>query len=128
MKLRKLTLKDKESYLNYIEEWKNEPMTPHSAGFHTNTFEEYLVQLKEHEAGSEERVPAETYFLFDEEEKIVGAINCRYGLNDFLREVGGHIGYGVSPHYRRQGRAKQMLQEVLKIYREKGFKKSAINC
>lgn len=44
-----------------------------------------------------------------EPERILGSISLRHRLNDFLLQVGGHIGYGVRPSARRQGVATAAL-------------------
>lgn len=119
--LRKVELKDETAYKCYIQSWGNEPMIPTSSRFRQSTFEKYLKELKSNEQGREEWVPAETYFLFLENGEIAGAVNCRYALNDFLKKIGGHIGYGISPEYRRLGLAKRMLEETLKLYKQKQF-------
>ena len=62
----------------------------------------------------EGRVPAYTYFYVrSEDDKIVGMINIRLALNDFLRNEGGHIGYCIRPLEREKGYGKRMLEEVL---------------
>ncbi len=62
------------------------------------------------------KVPAITYFYVREDDgKIVGMINIRLALNDFLRSEGGHIGYCVRPTERRKHYATEMLKEALKI-------------
>ena len=46
----------------------------------------------------ESKIPAITYFYVREaDDRIVGMINIRLALNDFLRKEGGHIGYSVRP-------------------------------
>lgn len=58
-------------------------------------------------------VPATTY-LYILDDQVIGIINIRHCLNDFLKRCGGHIGYSVHPNYRRQGYATKMLKEALK--------------
>ena len=57
----------------------------------------------------------EDLFLYvrEADQKVVGMIQIRRGLNDFLENYGGHIGYCVRPSERRKGYAKAMLQETL---------------
>ncbi len=43
----------------------------------------------------------------------LGSIQLRHRLNDFLADVGGHIGYGIRPSERRQGIAAMALRHVL---------------
>ena len=47
------------------------------------------------------------------DDKIVGTINIRHTLNDYLREYAGHIGYNVRPSEQRKGYAKKMLRFAL---------------
>lgn len=114
--------KDEDAYLSYLSSWGTEPVIPTSSRLKDNDFSKYLNKLRSAEIGEKNWVPSETYFLFLENGDIAGAINCRYELNDFLKEVGGHIGYGISPRHRGKGYAKKMLQEALTIYRGKGIK------
>ncbi len=62
------------------------------------------------------------------DKKIVGAIQIRHYLNDFLAKYGGHIGYSVAPSERRKGYATKMLREVLPVCRELGLDKIMITC
>ena len=60
--------------------------------------------------------------------RIVGMIDLRHRLNDFLAEFGGHIGYSVRPDERRKGYAKRMLELVLQEARARGLKRVLITC
>ncbi|MCL2670436.1 MAG: GNAT family N-acetyltransferase [Clostridiales bacterium] len=60
------------------------------------------------------RIPSTTYFACRKSDNaIVGIIDIRHRLNDFLYNWGGHIGYGVRPTERRKGYATQMLALAL---------------
>ena len=75
------------------------------------------------------RVPAYTYFYVrEDDEKIIGMINTRLALNDFLREEGGHIGYSIRPTERRKGYATQMLKETLAFCRPIGLSQVIVSC
>ena len=45
--------------------------------------------------------------------RVVGMIDCRTVLTDFLRQYGGHIGYCIRPTERRKGYAKEQLRQAL---------------
>lgn len=75
------------------------------------------------------RVPAYTYFYVREDDgKIVGMINIRLALNDFLRKEGGHIGYSIRPTERRKGYATRMLKAALAFCRPIGLSEVIITC
>ena len=60
--------------------------------------------------------------------RIVGMIDLRHRLNDFLAEYGGHIGYSVRPDERHKGYAKAMLRMVLKEAKARGLQRVLITC
>ena len=72
-------------------------------------------------------VPA-TQFVCLRGEKIVGMIQVRRELNDYLRDYAGHIGYSVRPDERQKGIATWMLQTVLPYCREIGLPRVMIAC
>ena len=59
-------------------------------------------------------VLTDTFFAVDDTEKIVGIIDLRHTLNDFLKDC-GHCGYSVRPSERKKGYATEMLRQ-LKIF------------
>ncbi len=78
---------------------------------------------------SEQRVPAETYLLVREEDnKVVGMINIRLVLNERLRRIGGHIGYGIRPSERQKGYNKINLYLALRRCQELGISEVLLDC
>ena len=67
-------------------------------------------------------VVTDTYFAFDENDSIVGIIDLRHELNDFLIDF-GNSGYSVRPSERRKGYATEMLRLILDRARETGMDK-----
>lgn len=61
-------------------------------------------------------------------ETYLGRIAVRHTLNDFLADVGGHIGYDVRPGARRQGHATAMLRAVLPLAHDLGIDPALITC
>lgn len=75
------------------------------------------------------RVPAHTYFAVREKDsKIIGMINIRHKLNEFLVEIGGHIGYCVRPSERHKGYANQILHLGIRKCKEIGLNKILLTC
>ena len=67
-------------------------------------------------------VVTDTYFAFDDNDRIVGIIDFRHELNDFLKDF-GNSGYSVRPSERRKGYATQMLGLIVKEAKKIGMDK-----
>ena len=72
-------------------------------------------------------VTAHTFFALDNDE-IVGIINARHELNDYLLNFGGHIGYSVRKSERRKGYGKKMLNYASQFLFSLGLEKILITC
>lgn len=72
------------------------------------------------ETVNQEWVVTDTFFALDENEEIVGIIDLRHTLNDFLKDF-GNSGYSVRPSKRQKGYATEMLRQILKIAAESGM-------
>lgn len=131
MKLVKLEEKYKEQLFDMMDEWcatgeKIIPYAIRATDYHD--FEKYMnsVEVKEPSAN---RVPDSTYFFLDEERNIfVGAINIRHYLNEALLLNGGHIGDGVRPSERRKGYATAMIGLALEECKKLGIDKVLMVC
>ncbi len=74
-------------------------------------------------------VEGSQYLLVDDErQKILGMVNLRHELNDFLFRVGGHIGYSIRPDERRKGYAKLQLRLALEKMAELGVRDVLVSC
>lgn len=125
----------REAYMDFYEDWMTEgadAVVPWVAAHNPQDFEAYLAFLSS--ADSEEKlkddafVPHSTYWLIDEDEEVVGAVNIRHRLNEKLLNSGGHIGYGIRPSRRGRGYASVQLAEALKITKAMGIDRVLIVC
>lgn len=74
-------------------------------------------------------VPATQFICVREQDgRMVGAIQVRHQLNDYLRQFAGHIGYSVRPSERRKGYAAWMLQTVLPYCKSLGIDDVMVAC
>ena len=66
-------------------------------------------------------VVTDTFFAVDDNGRIVGIIDLRHTLNDFLKDL-GNCGYSVRPSERRKGIATEMLRQLLDVAKKAGMK------
>ena len=67
-------------------------------------------------------------YVREDDDKIIGMINIRLALNDFLKKEGGHIGYCIRPTERRKHYATDMLNSALKVCDTLGIKEVILTC
>jgi predicted acetyltransferase len=72
-------------------------------------------------------VPA-TFLVAEAEGQIVGRVSIRHALSAYLAEVGGHIGYGVRPGFRRRGYATAILGQSLAVASSIGLDRVLVTC
>jgi predicted acetyltransferase len=77
-----------------------------------------------------ELVPSTTYFVIrDDDDRIVGMIDLRHSLNDYLKKSwNGHIGYAIRSTERRKGYATEMLKLALKEYEKMDVDSVIVGC
>jgi predicted acetyltransferase len=73
------------------------------------------------------RVP-ETIFWLVEGQEFIGRVSIRHALNDWLRQIGGHIGYDIRPSWRRQGYGTRILALALPEARRLGLSAVLVTC
>jgi predicted acetyltransferase len=69
-----------------------------------------------------------TNLWWAEGDEYLGRMSIRHQLNDWLAEVGGHIGYDVRRSRRRQGHATAMLAQALVVAHGLGIERALVTC
>ena len=90
----------------------------------TESYEKWLQSIKNNEKPETvnlDWVVTDTFFAVDDKEQIVGIIDLRHTLNDFLKDF-GNSGYSVRPTQRQKGYATEMLRQILTVARDAGLK------
>ncbi|MGK0554839.1 GNAT family N-acetyltransferase [Macrococcus capreoli] len=133
LKLVRPTIEYKEDILKYQQEFKATKEVIHGfSSLHKfDNFDEWFEKVQ-HSDNLERiphgMVPATQFLCVNAQNKIVGMVNIRHYLNDFLIQIGGHVGYSVRPDERRKGIAKWMLKESLSFLKEKDVERALITC
>ena len=89
-----------------------------------DSYDEWLKSVSDNtspETVNPSWVVTDTYFAFDENDRLVGVIDLRHELNDFLKDF-GNSGYSVRPSERRKGYATEMLRLIIKRTAEIGIR------
>lgn len=108
--LEEANLERKQEVIEYIEEhFKYNSNIAGVNGLDNEylNYEEWLNKqnlLNNPETCPSNLCPGYVYFLIRESDnKLVGMINLRWNLNEWMLIHGGHIGYGIRPTERRKG-------------------------
>ena len=123
-----------DEIIKYKEEsLKESPIINGSAGLDRfSSIEIWFEELKKRsneDTVPEGLVPSSTYLGVREKDNyIVGMIDIRHYLNEYLTQVGGNIGYRIRKTERNKGYAKQMLKLALEKCKELKIKKVLITC
>ena len=98
----------------------------------TDSYDNWLDQLKNNsneKTVNPDWVASTTFFAIRKRDSnIVGMVDIRHTLNEFLRTYGGHIGYGVRPSERNKGYATQILKIVLKYCKQLALQRVMLAC
>jgi predicted acetyltransferase len=95
-----------------------------------DVFAAWVTMLLAHERGEDltDELVASTTRWLDVDGRLVGFLSVRHELNEFLRELGGHIGYAIRPSERRRGYATAATASALAECRRLGIDRVLITC
>ncbi len=92
----------------------------------TADFEEFVRLCSDEAVGrnlAPGRVQQSTFWLVQNEQRILACSRLRHTLTPYLEEFGGHIGHDVRPSERGRGYGTQILKLTLDKAREIGLKR-----
>ena len=96
------------------------------------SYEEWLEKLKTYsnpETVPEGKVRGDQFLTIRKSDnRVVGMVNVRYSLNDFLSKFGGHIGDCVRPTERNKGYATKQIKLALSLMKDYGIDRVLMTC
>ncbi len=109
-----------DEYNDMMKEWKESKtqIVPWFLAIPASSFEDFakLIQMLDNceNANLDNKYSStSSYFVADENNRLIGATSLRHYLTVEGYNTWGHIGYGVRPSERRKGYAVQMLKIML---------------
>ena len=127
LQLVKPTLSLKNEALNYRQEhfdYKEYVINGSELFDKIQSYEEWLEKVtanSKSETADPNWVLTDTFFVIRlSDSKIVGIVDLRYQLNDFLKDF-GNCGYSVRPTERRKGYATEILRQICTLAKSQGL-------
>lgn len=119
----------KESFLENINDYKASGDIEYFNIYKKalDNFEQYVEKLNNNAKGidlPEGYVPCSTFWLVNENNKVLGAIRIRHKGIPF----DGHIGYDIAQKYRSKGYGTKILELALPLAKQIGIDKAILNC
>ena len=131
LEIRQLGPEDEKAFLEGFKAWEGDDPAWHSFSWKEGmSHEEHLRILEDEHHGrnlAPGRVPHTMLYGFLDG-IIVGRCSVRHDLNEYLRKIGGHLGYGVAPPFRQRGFAKQLFKSGRALLKELGHDHALVTC
>ncbi len=127
--------KHREMYEKMIEQWLKEEdflTTSPWALFYrdrVDNYTDYLSYIRDINKWKDPIRSRSTLFFLIKNDVLIWAIDIRHSLdNDYLLEYAGHIGYWISPIYRRKWYATKMLALWITEAKKLWLQKLLVSC
>ena len=131
--LEEANINRKEEAINYIKEhilYNSDAAGTSGLDNYLDNYEgwiKYLEQIKNRKTCPSDICIGREYFLIRKDDnKLIGMINLRWDLNEWMNKYGGHIGYSILPSEWRKGYNKINLYLCLLEAKNIGLKKVLI--
>lgn len=123
-------ISDKNILQEYVQEHydNNEIGISASLGLSTSDYADWVETIQRNAMVGDELWGKSLLYLCFDNSNLIGLLNIRYNLPEFLTKKYGDIGYGVRPSERNQGYATIMLKYALSVCRDKGMDKVILGC
>ncbi len=134
IKLIEPTIEYKAQLIEYVDEFLNDNETIHGGADiqYANSIEEWVEFVKNNkneETVYKKLVPASTFLLIREEDnKLLGLLNIRHRLNNFLFKRGGNISYSIKKSERQKGYGYKILKLAIVEAKKINIDKLLITC
>ena len=132
LKLVDPTMEYKEQVMEYREFFKNnnEKLSGCAELEDVSSYEEWIdFDRRRSKIYGKDYVPSTVCLCIRvKDNKLVGIIDFRHHLTDFLLNYGGNIGYSIHPNERKKGYATEMLRLMLIKCKEHGKKEVLLTC
>ena len=123
----------KNGYIAMLDEWikTEEKMVPFILRYSYSDFDLLLKEMEKLKLGIDLKpntVSSSSYWFVTDKGEVIGAVNIRHRLNERLKQIGGHIGYGIRPSQRMKGNATELLRQALQIAKGMDIKQVLLTC
>lgn len=134
--IRNPCLQDRDAYLEMADEFHQagEDGWPYGASSVDDLamvdFPAFISRCKDYKNGNNLKpgLVAASLWLLMEGDRLLGVSSLRHELNEYLFNIGGHIGYCIRPAGRGRGYMKRFLPLVLAEAAKRGISRALISC